>query len=262
MELGSRMVASRPMRCSSGSRKATGPSASKGSESSGCLVRSWAGTGIRTSRSWTRSTTAPERSSQDKTKGLWTREEVDEIVKDLERNPPPPFKEQESHGYFAPTADGKGWKFSAPGFGKALHAETPFATDPGARGNIWVYREGLYQPSGEEYINLRVTGLLDEAWTPMHSSQTVAWLRQTSPRLNLEPPNDIAIVRNGIVRVTTDALELEEGDHPELLTPVRLAVSYDPSAECPKFLDFLKSCQPDTDLRKIVQEMLHSWSLT
>jgi hypothetical protein len=64
-------------------------------------------------------------------------------------------EESERTSYFVPTADGRGSRFSAPAFGKGLHAETPFAKEPGPKGAIWVYLDGHYDPTGEEYISLK-----------------------------------------------------------------------------------------------------------
>lgn len=57
-------------------------------------------------------------------------------------------------------------------------------------------------------------------------------------------------VRNGVVDLRSGELQTVA---PELLVSKRCAVSFEPDAECPRFLQFLEDVQPDAELRGFIQ---------
>jgi putative DNA primase/helicase len=151
---------------------------------------------------------------------------------------------------------GNDFRFSPAACGMDLSDRTPFAKEPGVNGRLYVYREGRYQPEGEESIGQRITQGLEKGWHPSHTSQTIEWVRQRAPTFDGRPPSNVVIVRNGIVKVSRNGPRFIEGDHHDLLTPVCLPVEYDPAADCPAFRRFLETAIREPELIGLVQEII------
>ena len=111
--------------------------------------------------------------------------------------------------------------------------------------------------TARQSINLAVTEAIGQSWNPQQSKSTVEFVRQRAPAFVEQPPRGVAIVANGIIKLTPDGRKrFHEGDHPELLTPVRLPVKYDPNADCPTFDRFLKTSLRDKQLIRLLQEVV------
>ena len=140
-------------------------------------------------------------------------------------------------------------------FVPSLAAATLVAEAPVARfgGRLYVYDRGCYRPEGEEMLAARLTELLGDDWQQKRSTETVAYLRDSAPKLLERPPLDTINVTNGLLDVRTRKLRPHT---PDLLSRVQLPVAYDPKARCPKFDAFLEQVQPDRDARQLLLETL------
>ncbi len=108
-----------------------------------------------------------------------------------------------------------------------------FAQDVG--GKLYVYEKGRYVPRGERHIKKRVKELLLEgdeskSCTIRRSNEVVEYLRVDAKLLWDGPPEQFVNLGNGLLNVET--LELTPHS-PDYLSPIQLAVSFNPTAQCP-----------------------------
>ena len=141
-------------------------------------------------------------------------------------------------------------KFNARRLADELVAETPIAATPSRK--LYVYREGAYRPDGEEDLLKRVTRNLGDEWRRNRAAETIAYLRDSAPRLLAQPPRDLINVRNGILDLQSGELESHT---PEFLSPVQLGVAYEPGADCPQIDRFLADILAP-ELHRLVYELV------
>jgi P4 family phage/plasmid primase-like protien len=145
-------------------------------------------------------------------------------------------------------APGKRPKFNARHQADELIAETPVAR---GGGDLYVYRNGTYQPGGREDLRERIAAKLGDGWRKNRSLEVVTLIEHTAPRLDERPhPNHVNLV-NGILDVTDGDLQPHT---PDYRSPVQLPVRYDRDATCPTIDRFLSDTL-DPELRELVYEM-------
>lgn len=125
-------------------------------------------------------------------------------------------------------------KFIARRLAEELAAETPIAA--AASGKLYTYRDGAYRPDGERDLRERITAELGDEWRRSRADETIAFLRDSAPRLWSEPPRDRINVANGILDLKAGHLSPHS---PDFLSPVQIGASYDPEATCPAVDQFL-----------------------
>ncbi|RDZ41332.1 hypothetical protein C5B89_05110 [Haloferax sp. Atlit-47N] len=125
---------------------------------------------------------------------------------------------------------------------------------------------GIYQPTGEKQVRELLVANLREEYNRTEKSEILDQLRgrHTVSQDEMGGPADHIPVRNGVVRVQPQGLELQE-HNPEHLFLGSVEAEYDPGAECPQFRDFLRDVVPRGSDRKKLQEYagytLHHWGL-
>lgn len=153
----------------------------------------------------------------------------------------PPFDPEDPRGLTAALAD-------------AVAKRHRFARDIGGR--LYAYEGGRYVPDGERIIGTEIKRILAESdasvkWTTHRVREVTEYIRTDASKLWERPPTDRINVLNGI-------LDVETGDllphTPGFLSPVRIPVEYDPSAECPAWDKFVSEVFPD-DARELAYEI-------
>lgn len=135
-----------------------------------------------------------------------------------------------------------------------------FAQDVGRK--LYRYGGGVYVPEGEEFVKRRVKGLLEDweassKWSPRLADSVVEYIRVDSPELWERPPLDVINVVNGLLNVANGVMNAHT---PLFLSTVQLPVTYDPSATCPTWENFISQVF-DTDCRDFAWEVL-GWLMT
>jgi putative DNA primase/helicase len=141
-------------------------------------------------------------------------------------------------------------EFNARRLAGRLVTETPVAV--AASRTLYVFREGAYRPNGEDNLRARITALLGDEWRKRRADETIAYLRDSAPRLWARPPRDRINVANGILDLGSRRLEPHD---PAFLSPVQLGAAYDPDAECPAIDRFLADVL-DPELVPLVYELV------
>lgn len=98
--------------------------------------------------------------------------------------------------------------------------------------------------------------------TPMHSwastgESAAGWRAMSNCLLNLEKAAEIpSLVREG-GEAPADLLEdVRKPLSPDFFSVLAMDYPYDPAAECPKFMSWLKSTQPDQEVQEAIQMMM------
>ena len=123
---------------------------------------------------------------------------------------------------------------------EAITARHRFAQDAGGR--LYVYRGGVYHAEGSSFVAQQVKRLLvrlklASKWTSHKSDEVVKYLTVDAPLLWEKPPIDQVNVLNGILDVNTRSLSPHSAD---FLSPVQLPVTFDPTARCPGWKQFIR----------------------
>lgn len=126
-------------------------------------------------------------------------------------------------------------KFIPRAMADELASETPVAT--AASGEIYVYRRGAYRPGGEHDLRARIAGRLGDEYRRARRDETIAYIRDSAPRLWPEPPRDRINVPNGILDLPTGELEPHSA---EFMSPIQIGAAHDPEATCPAIDKFLE----------------------
>lgn len=119
---------------------------------------------------------------------------------------------------------------------------------------IWVYKNGVFSPDGEEVIRAETRALLGNEATEHRINEVVAHIRETTfadpERFN--PSLELINFENGILNLKTGQL-----DHhtPDVIFTNKLPVKYDPNAKCPKILKFLAEVLHAEDV-PVIQEFV------
>ena len=121
-----------------------------------------------------------------------------------------------------------------------LMASAHFARDAG--GVLYVFKEGVYRPTGEDYIKCEVKAWCmnqgrTKSWNPELPSRVSQWIAADCPVLWERPPVDTLNCRNGLLDVHTRELRPHD---PAFLSPVQIGVNFDPEATCPAIDRFVQ----------------------
>ena len=123
-----------------------------------------------------------------------------------------------------------------------------FATDPG--GQLYRYDNGWYQPEGRLWLARRVVQLVDSwaakaDWTPLVTNSVFSFVRDSAPLVPDTPDNSLINVRNKIVVCEAGVGRVYAiPSTPEIILTTQIPVDYDPSADCPKIIAFLREIWP------------------
>lgn len=140
-------------------------------------------------------------------------------------------------------------KFVPRHLAEALAVDTPVARN--GSGQLYVFRDGAYRPSGEEDLRARIVRHLGDDWKRNRADETIAYLRDSSPRLWPQPPLDRINCLNGIVDLDGNL----EPHSPDFLSPIQIGAEFDPRAECPAIDKFFGEVLA-ADLVELIYELV------
>jgi P4 family phage/plasmid primase-like protien len=140
-------------------------------------------------------------------------------------------------------------KIRASDLARIILWERAFARD--AANNLYFYcDEGYYHPGGDAHIRERVKRIFiairrEKEWTSRVSEETITFIAADARWLWSQPPLDTINVDNGLLHLRTRELKPHS---PDYLSPVRIAVTYDPSATCPAIDAFIAQVFPSDSM--------------
>ena len=114
-------------------------------------------------------------------------------------------------------------------------------------GVLYVYRDGVYQPSGEMWIRQQVKHLLldhdcTELWSRALTREVVEFISLDVPELPEQPATELINLENGLLRFRTRELIPHS---PEFLSSIRIPIRFDPEATCPEIERFIAQVFPE-----------------
>jgi len=121
-----------------------------------------------------------------------------------------------------------------------------------AASQLWVYRDGVYKPNGEELVRSVAQKLLGEEIRENRKIETVKYIQTATYQEIPQPDPQFINLRNGRLNWATRKLHPHT---PEVFDITQLPVEYDPSAECPTFDRYLETTL-DPSLFPLVEEIL------
>ena len=132
---------------------------------------------------------------------------------------------------------------------KDLLSRFSFAQDPGNA--LWYYQNGRYGPGGEGLIEKELYNTFKASphrmhWQPQHANRIITAAKLDSPSLWDKPAWTTLNLQNCQLHWngrSWDKLSHNRG----WLSPLQLAVNYDPSAECHAWRQLIKELLPDED---------------
>lgn len=135
-----------------------------------------------------------------------------------------------------------------------LMARHHFARDAAER--LYVYKDGIYIPC-DLYVRRQTQILLEEAglatkWSSHHGREVVQYTMLKSTELWREPPLHEINVLNGILDARDGTLRKHT---PDFLSPIQIPVTFDPTANCPTWEQFIEEVFPD-DTVELAWEIL------
>jgi hypothetical protein len=122
---------------------------------------------------------------------------------------------------------------------------------------LWIYRHGVYLPSGEASLRADAQGLLGNERRVDRINEALDYV-EVATRLEEEPPPDCQYinVRNGRLQWAMGTLEPHTST---VFTTVQLPIEYDPVATCPAFDHYLHTTFEPDDI-PLIEEIL-GWCL-
>jgi len=118
---------------------------------------------------------------------------------------------------------------------------------------IFVWRNGYYQPIGEQVIEEHARTLLGSELRRNRLNETVAYIRASTYTMIREPPPHLINLENGIYDLITGELKPHD---PSLHFFNKIPVKYDPNAECPAIQKFLEEITGSKEDAEILIEMV------
>jgi putative DNA primase/helicase len=119
---------------------------------------------------------------------------------------------------------------------------------------VWVYRDGVYSPDGEETIRAETRDQLGEDATDHRVNEVVSHIRDTTftdPE-KFAPPLELINLENGILNLKTRELSPHS---PDIIFTNKMPVKYDPNVTCPRILKFLGEVTVPDDI-PVIQEFV------
>ncbi len=127
-----------------------------------------------------------------------------------------------------------------------------YTTKTDAKPEVWVYKEGIYQPDGESHIKEILREIMEENYSEWLYNQIISKIKADTfidPELFFKDGDEFEIpVQNGILNLKT--LELKEFN-PTKIFKAKLPIKYKEGEACPlidKFLSEILSCPEDKDV--------------
>jgi putative DNA primase/helicase len=119
--------------------------------------------------------------------------------------------------------------------------------DRNGSGSLYVYRDGVYRPDGDMLIRRRVKHLLldydcTEMWSRRLAGEIVEFIALDVPELSERPSIELINVENGFLNVRTRQLFPHS---PDLLSTIRIPVTFDPQAGCSGIDKFIGEVFPE-----------------
>jgi putative DNA primase/helicase len=118
---------------------------------------------------------------------------------------------------------------------------------------LLVYQNGIYVPA-ESTVYEEVLEYFGDEEISKHTANEVLFILQASnyrSRKDLDSNPDIINLKNGLLNIKTGKLK----EHtPRFLSLTQLPLTFDPTAECPRFLKFLSEVVDESDI-PIIQEL-------
>ena len=111
---------------------------------------------------------------------------------------------------------------------EAVELLGPFAVDKGKR--IWHFSDGVWVPSGEDDLTMRVVLCTGNRYRKDHVTQVASIIKARNPRINGLGPKNLINVRNGMLDWET--LELFSHD-PKYYSTYQINAVWDPKSKCP-----------------------------
>ena len=126
----------------------------------------------------------------------------------------------------------------------AIIGKDHFARD--GSGVLYVYRDGVYRPTGEMRIRQQVKHLLldhdcTEMWSRALTREVVEFISLDVPELPEQPSPELINLENGLLRFRTRELIAHS---PEFLSSIRIPIRFDPTATCPEIERFIAQVFP------------------
>jgi len=199
---------------------------------------------------------------QDRWRCFWCGQEI-EVERPLKPincpNPNCTHRGPGQHAHFTPLTgpwtyfeDGGG-KFVPKKLADKLINEVHFVSHRDS-GNIYVYNEGVYEGWGKQRIEMEVRRELGDLCNEHMVSETVSAVREMTyapPSTFSSPPPQLVCVNNGILNLLTGELAPHA---PEEVFLNKIPWNWNPDAQCPKIMEFLKERLPDpTDLQTFLE---------
>lgn len=129
-----------------------------------------------------------------------------------------------------------------------LLAEYHFKTPRDTR-EIYLYRDGVYTPGAETFIETYVQKILGDKTNTYHKNEVIGCIRSaTYVDLGKENTKHLLNLENGILNL--DTMKLEQHT-PDIFNIIQLPIKYDPSADCLQIKQFLKEILPPGDIPTI-----------
>lgn len=120
-------------------------------------------------------------------------------------------------------------------------------------GQLYIYRHGVYNPIGEEFIRSQCRNKLGDDATINRVNEVIAHIQDLThldaDQLNIN--NALVNVKNGMLAWRTGEL-LPHGE--EYLSTMRIPIEYNPQAKCPAVLNFFVTTLPP-DCIELVEEL-------
>ena len=143
-----------------------------------------------------------------------------------------------------------GKRFVSKFLGDYIQKFTHFKTLIGNQ-QVYVYNDGLYQPTGADFIKSGCKNLLDDEFTKNRVNETIAYIQAGTHTNPDEIDNGWINLENGLLNPDT----MEFIDHtPDIFTIRRIPIAYDPDADCPMFKEKLAE-KVDINTMTVLQEM-------
>ncbi|HOY65123.1 MAG TPA: phage/plasmid primase, P4 family, partial [bacterium] len=138
---------------------------------------------------------------------------------------------------------------------KTLLSETMLKYLPSVGFYVWL-ETGVWRARSDEYILQLIEKQLHSGKRFTRSEIQAALIINSNvlmpPEQNFNSRRDLLNLKNGMFSLDDMTLLSHS---PEYSSSIQLAVSYDPTAQCPRWLQFLQEVLPNEEDRMIVQEM-------
>ncbi len=130
-----------------------------------------------------------------------------------------------------------------------------FARDAGGR--LFHYSGGVYVDNGDLYVKRQVKQLTVKfgnagRWNRTLAHEVIEYITLDAPELVARPDPDNINLVNGVLNIWTGELSAHS---PSILSSIRIPLTYDPAAECPKIAEFVDEVFPK-DSAELAWEIL------